>query len=153
MYEHKIFTDEEIKELVVKAFDGKIFTSYHCKPSDIGMIFMPIMFINSPPTEPYKPKSDDIKEERKNKLDYIKEKEHYDNVVLPNWEKNTQPKIQSFLEDVGMLYESYDKALPTGVNGYPIFASCGFMSKKDAVRFIEYYNKYGKIREELDKEF
>lgn len=68
MYEHKTFTDEEIKELVVKAFDCKIFTSYHCKPTDIGMIFMPIMFINSPPTEPHKPDSDDIKLQRKRVL-------------------------------------------------------------------------------------
>jgi len=153
MYEHKTFTDEEIKELVVKAFDCKIFTSYQCKPDDIGMIFMPIMFINSPPTEPHKPKSDDIKEHRKNKLDYIKEKEHYDTVVLPNWKENIQPKIQTFLEDVGMLYESYDKALPTGINGYPIFASCGFMSKNDSSRFLDCYGKYQKMREELDKQF
>jgi len=153
MYEHKTFTDKEIKELVVKAFDGKIFTSYHCKPEDMFMIFMPIMFINSPPSEPSKPDSDDIKEQRKNKLNYIKEKEHYDNVILSNWEKNIQPKIQTFLEDVGMLYESYDKALPKGVNGYPIFTSCGFLSKTDATRFLEIYNKYGKIRKELDEEF
>lgn len=153
MYEHKTFTDEELKELVVKAFEGKIFTSYHCKPSDIGMIFMPIMFINSPPSPPSKPDVDNIKEQRKNKLDYIKEKEHYDNVILPDWKKNIQPKIQAFLEDVGMLYESLDKALPTGVNGYPMFISCGFLSKVDAARFLEFYTKYEKVREKLDKEF
>jgi len=153
MYEHKTFTDEEIKELVVKSFEGKVFTSYHCKPSDIGMIFMPIMFINSPPSPPSKPDSDNIKEQRKNKLDYIKEKEHYDNVVLPDWKKNIQPKIQAFLEDVGMIYESLDKALTRGVNGYPMFTSCGFLSKADAKRFLDYYGKYEAIREKLDKEF
>jgi len=154
MYEHKTFTDEEIKELVVKAFEGKIFTSYHCKPDDIGMVFMPIMFINSPPSEPSKNKdSDDIKEERKNKLDYLKEKEHYDEVVLPDWKKNTQPKIVDFLNNVGMIYESFDKALPRGVNGYPMFTSCGYLSKTDASRFLEYYTKYEKVREKLDKEF
>ena len=52
-----------------------------------------------------------------------------------------------------MLYESYDKALPTGINGYPIFGSCGFMSKKDSSRFLECYGKYEKVREQLDNEF
>ncbi len=52
-----------------------------------------------------------------------------------------------------MIYESYDKSLPMGVNGYPIFSSCGFLSKSDASRFLEYYRKYEKVREKLNNEF
>ena len=163
MYKHKTFTDEEIKELVVKAFEGKIFTSYHCKPEDIGMIFMPIMFINSPPSAPREPElkeDSNIKKERKNKLNHLdsmtqwkKDMEHYNTVILPDWERDVQPKIIEFLDDVGMIYESNDKALPRGINGYPMFSSCGFLSKSDASRFLEVYGKYEKIREKLDKEF
>lgn len=42
---------------------------------------------------------------------------------------------KQYLKDLGCVWESTDAyALPRGVNGYPIFASCRFMCKTDYVR-------------------
>ena len=37
-------TDDELKQLAVEIFDGKVFTDRHCnRSSDISMVFMPII--------------------------------------------------------------------------------------------------------------
>ncbi len=158
MYEHKIYTDKEIKDLVIKAYEKEIFTSFQCDKENLASVFMPILFIRSQPTEPRDPvliKGDDIKEERKNKLDHIDEKKqweidmkHYNDVTYPEWEKNELPLLNAFIGDIGMIFEYMSKALPTGINGYPIFTSCGFLRKEDAQKFI---NKYKIYEEKLNK--
>jgi len=35
-------------------------------------------------------------------------------------------------DDVGLIYEYYDKALPRGINGYPMFLSMYLLNGKDA---------------------
>ncbi|MGX5608873.1 hypothetical protein ACWKTZ_21110 [Bacillus cereus] len=43
------------------------------------------------------------------------------------------------------LYEEYSKALPRGINGYPMFSSCGYLSKEEFKIFIEHYKKYNEL--------
>ena len=38
---------------------------------------------------------------------------------------------ESVRDTVGMVYEYYDKALPRGINGYPIFMSMALINKHD----------------------
>lgn len=52
------------------------------------------------------------------------------------------------IDDIGFVYEYYDKAGPRSINGKPIFFSCGFVSKADAKRIR---NKADKIRKLLDE--
>lgn len=53
---------------------------------------------------------------------------------------------QEQIKDLGFIYEYYDKAGPRGINGYPMFMSCGFVSKDDANRI---QNKVDQIRKAL----
>ena len=153
-YQHISHTDEEMRTLVRDIYDQKIFCSLQVpEHENMMMVFMPLMFIMSPPTEPSYKKGGTIKEERKKKLNYISEKQHYDEVIYPQWEKETLPKIRAYVADTGMVYEEISKALPRSCNGYPIFASCHFLSKSDTKRFVEMYQKYEIKRKEFDKEF
>lgn len=40
-----------------------------------------------------------------------------------------------------MVFEYYDKALPRGVNGYPMFMSCQLVNTADMKKLMEIYNK------------
>ena len=39
---------------------------------------------------------------------------------------------EAYVNDVGMLFEYYDKSFPRSINGYPIFSSLQILSKHDA---------------------
>jgi len=43
---------------------------------------------------------------------------------------------------VGLIYEYYDKALPRGINGMPMFMSMRVVPKEDMSALIEYVQKY-----------
>lgn len=143
--------------------DGKIFTSLQCNPNMLTSVFSVILFLNNPPTPPKKPElkgGSNIKDKRKNKLDHIDEIEvwkrkmiHYNKVTYPKWKKNEKPKNEEYISDIGMIYEDMDKALPMGVNGYPMFISCKILNKTDSKRFIEIYKSYFDKRQALDEEF
>lgn len=141
-WEHKRMTEEELKTLVRDVYDQKIFTSLHCNNFDVKMVFMPLMFIGSPPSEPSLTKN--IKIDRKNKLNYIQEKLDYENET---------PVREEFLKNIGMVYESYDQAGPRSINGYPIFMSFKIVSIEDTRKFIDKYNKYVEMRENFEKEW
>lgn len=50
--------------------------------------------------------------------------------------------IEKWKEDPpGMFYEYIEKAMPTGVNGYPMFMSMSYLTKKEAEIVVEYYEK------------
>lgn len=141
-WEHKKMTEDELKELVRDVYDQKIFTSLHCGAGDTRMVFMPLMFIGSPPSEPSP--TNNIKIDRRNKLNYIQEKLDY--------EQET-PVREEFLKNIGMVYEFYSQAGPRSINGYPIFMSFKIVSIDDTNKFIEKYNKYVKMRENFEKEW
>lgn len=52
-----------------------------------------------------------------------------------------------YKNDIGMIYEYYDKAGPRSVNGYPCFFSLCYLNKHDTMIVWE---KYAKIKELLD---
>lgn len=144
-WEHKIMTEEDMKTLVKDVYDAKVFTSLHLRGNDdylISSIFMPIMFLGAAPTKPSLDKNNQIN--RKNKLQYIED--------CLTYERET-PEREAFLNEIGMLYEDNSKAGPRSINGYPMFFSCKILSKADAKRFMEMYNKYVKMREEFEKQW
>ena len=165
-WKHNILTEEELRKLVKDVYDTKIFTSLHLSEYDshlITSIFMPIVFMGNPPSPPSEPqlrKGKDVREERKNKLNCIdeteqwkKEMEHYYNVIYPEWEKNEKPKIDKFMENIGMIYEKKSKAGPRFINGYPMFMSCHIVSKSDTKKFLEMYKEYEQKRKEFEEKW
>ena len=54
-----------------------------------------------------------------------------------------------YKNDIGLIYEYYDKAGPRSINGYPIFFSLAFVSKKDAKIVWEKVEKIQKIMEDV----
>ena len=50
-------------------------------------------------------------------------------------------QTQEYILDVGMVYSNYSEAGPMGINGFPIFFSCGFLSKDDTKIVMEKVNK------------
>lgn len=56
---------------------------------------------------------------------------------------------KEMIDDIGFVYEYFDKAGPRSVNGYPIFFSCAMVSKADAKRIGAKVNKIKKMLEEI----
>lgn len=54
-------------------------------------------------------------------------------------------------EDIGMLYESLDKAGPRSINGYPVFSSMGVLNKADAQRVLDTIKHIEKTREDEEQ--
>jgi hypothetical protein len=154
-WKHNILSEDELKTLVKDVYDAKIFTSLHIREFDsylIGSIFMPVLFLGSPPSEPSFPEpTGNIRKDRKNKLlqfDKIEEwKKEY-----KQWEDET-PIREAFLNNIGMVYEENSKAGPRSINGYPIFFGCKIVSIEDTKKFMEMYQKYEKMREEFEKQW
>ena len=56
---------------------------------------------------------------------------------------------KAMADDIGFVYEYYDKAGPRSINGYPIFFSCAFVSKHDAKIIGEKVIKIQKILKDV----
>ena len=119
-WEHKIRTEDELKELVRAVYDCKIFTSFQCDSYLLGSVFMPSMFFGSAPSKPSTSTNNQIT--RKNKLEYIDKMIEYEEDTV---------KREEFLKNIGMLYEENSKAGPRGINGFPMFMSCNIVSISD----------------------
>jgi hypothetical protein len=141
-WEHYTRTEEEMKELVRDVYDCKIFTSLQCPGHMMGSIFMCSIFMNTPPAFPSL--TGNIKLDRKNKLNHITETLKYEEETV---------KREAYIKNIGMLYEDYSKALPMGVNGYPMFFSVNIASIEEAKRFRDMYGKYETMRGEFEKEW
>lgn len=48
----------------------------------------------------------------------------------------------TFPEDTVALYEYNSKAGPRSMNGYPMFMSCGYLTKDEWEIFSQYYEQY-----------
>ena len=53
---------------------------------------------------------------------------------------------------VAHVYEYLYKAGPRSVNGYPIFFSCRFLTRKDWKKVVRYIRRYKRMREKFLKE-
>jgi len=141
-WDHKIFTEEEMKTLVREVYDAKIFTSLHCGMQNSMMVFMPMMFFGSAPTAPSLVSDNQVN--RKNKLNHIQ--------AVLDYEKET-PAREEFIKNIGMLYEYHSEAGPRSCNGFPMFMSCKIVSIQETERFLEMYKKYEKMREDFENEW
>lgn len=153
-WKHNDLTDEELKTLVKDVYDNKVFTSLQISKNEhlIGSIFMPVMFIGSPPSKPNFPEDEhNIKKNRKNKLDHIDALKEW-KIELKQW-KDDAPQREQFMQDIGMIYEYYGKEAPRSINGYPIFFSCNIVSKDDTKRFFEKFKEYEIARKEFEEKF
>ena len=54
-------------------------------------------------------------------------------------------------EDIGLIYEYLKEAGPRGINGYPMFTSCRFLTKKDTEIVFEKAKRIIKAMEEASK--
>jgi hypothetical protein len=55
-------------------------------------------------------------------------------------------------KDIGMIYEYLSEAGPRSCNGMPMFTSFKYLIKADAIKVMEYYEKYQKFKEDFLKE-
>jgi len=85
-WNHKIMTEEELKVLVKDVYDAKVFTSFQCDQHLMSMVFMPILFLNSPPSKPTK--TNEIRTDRKNKLIYMDD--------IAKWKNETKVREDFF---------------------------------------------------------
>ena len=136
---HSERTDDELKTIAKDLYHQKIFSSSHIPKHSthlINSIFMVLMFLSS--------KIDWKDDSRINKLIHI---------YLAHLEEDYAKRYDEYINDIGFIYESLDKALPMGINGFPIFYSCGILSKKDTDRMFDFYEKYKELQETLENSF
>jgi hypothetical protein len=69
--------------------------------------------------------------------------------LLKNFPEEEE-KFKSYLENIGLVFEYMDKAMPMAMNGKPIFSSANFLSKEDSGKMFQFYNQYKEIREKCD---
>ena len=65
--------------------------------------------------------------------------------ILSFLDKKTLAKMQK--DDVTLVYEYVDKAAPRGVNGYPMFFSCRFLTRGEATEMWGYYERMKAAKE------
>ena len=66
-------------------------------------------------------------------------------VFMPLLLGATNDMSKEQIDDIGFVYEYYDKAGPRCINGYPMFFSCGFVSKADAKKIGNKVSRIKKI--------
>lgn len=59
------------------------------------------------------------------------------------------PMTKEYADQVGAIYESLDKALPRGVNGYPMFTSLRFLHADDLPELIRLVEEKRRVLETL----
>ena len=136
---HSERTDDELKVIAKDLYHNKIFSSAHLPAHSqhlVNSIFMVLTFLT--PTISWRDDS------RLNKLIHI---------FLNHLEEDYAKRYDEYIKDIGFIYENYDKALPRGINGYPMFGSCGFLTRKDTERMFVFYEKYKELQEQLENEF
>jgi len=138
-WEHHPHTDEELKDIAKALYHNKIFSNLHMDTSNsmtIGMVFMPLFMMGSISWP-----SDESRESKVVRL------------LLEDKEVGYKKRYRKWLNDVGFIYEYYTESMPRSVNGMPIFSSCRFMSKSDAQKMIDLYNKYKEIQDNINTQF
>jgi len=136
---HNERSDDELKTIAKDLYNQKIFSSANIPPHSkhlLNSIFMVMMFIS--------PKIDWKDDSRMNKLIHI---------FLSHLEEDYTKRYDEYINDIGFLYESMDKAAPRGINGFPMFFSCGILNKKDTERMFVFYEKYKELQENLENSF
>lgn len=126
-------TSEEKSEFVRGCLQGLIFTSSMIPDHDwvrmVPRVFMPVAFgcLQVSVPEPQIPDEipEDMSVEEFEQLHTDKEK------IFARYEKLKEQLQKEFNDQLGIVWEWNDKALPRSINGYPIFMSCRIMNKED----------------------
>ncbi len=138
-------TDEELKQLVKDIDKGIVYTDRHVpKHTNINSIFMILMFMGGSDKK--------LSDTRENKIYNIlleQEREQYYKSIG----KTHEETMTEFYNSIGMIYEYMSEASPTAVNGQPCFFSCKFLNKEETEKFYVFYDKYVKLKEEMENEF
>ncbi len=137
-------SDDELKTLAKELFNNAIFTDRHIRDSsDLRRIFMVLMFMGH--------RSYDATT-RQGKIERLLTEAAKDNYFLTLGKTEDEAR-KDYFSSIGLIYEYYDKAMPMGINGYPIFGSCRFLSKEDTEKMFEFYDKYCDMQKKLSEEF
>jgi hypothetical protein len=148
-------SDDSIKQIAKDLYNGLIYTDRHCNAHEIMSRFMPLMFMG--PQSPVKPKhpnsNDSVENQRDNAIyDIIQrdldQKKYEDDLSWHDVEMKYYREV--YLTSIGLIYEYLTEAGPMGLNGGPIFTSLRLLNKEDSEKVFSYYEKYKKLREEVD---
>lgn len=127
-----LMSDQGRKDFVRDWLRNHVFSSFHLKPHDEGMlgqVFYPVLFGGVLPQfkEPVIPEEipEDMTVVDFDKLHDNREK------IFENWEKANDLIEVQFKQQLGLIWEYWDKSLPRSINGYPIFMSCRVMHIDD----------------------
>ena len=138
-WEHHPHSDDELKEIAKALYNNKIFSNLHMDNQNsmtIGMVFMPLFMMGSISWP-----NDESRESKVIRL------------LLEDKEAGYKKRYQKWLSEVGFIFEYYDESMPRSINGMPIFASCRFLSKTDAQRMMDFYNKYKELQDSINSQF
>ena len=134
-WEHKETSDEDLKAIAKDLYEGKIFSDRHIdKHTSTYSVFMSFALW-------------DIYEKTE------KEDPKLEADRLVSLELYPIEKRDEFINDIGLIYEYLSKATPTSINGYPTFISHNLLSKKDTIKMFEYYEKYEKLKKEIEEKY
>lgn len=139
--------DDFLKSLAKDIYNGKVFTSNHCKPNEISMVFMAYMLMS--PQSPTNPYNTDTKAENRNHIIWdLLEKDELDKIY-----EYEQEYFESFRKNIAMIYEYMDSPnlSPTGINFLPLFYSFRYISVNDIGKLNDFYRQYKEIRQVADE--
>ena len=129
----KKMTPDEKKEFIRGCIQGQIFTSSMVPDHEwvrmVPHIFMPVAFgcLSVDLPEPSIP--DEIPEDMS--VDEFDRLHSEKDEISAKYEALREKIDQAYIAQLGVVWEWYDKSLPRGINGYPIFMSCRMMHKED----------------------
>jgi hypothetical protein len=127
----KSLTDDELKQIAKDIYNVDIYTDRHCQAHEITQSFMILMLMG--------PNGESSNDETSGKRD---------SKIL---EREIEQKYYNeYLNQIGLVYEYWDKRSPMGINGKPIFMSCHFLSKEDTEKMFGFYETYIELRKNVD---
>jgi hypothetical protein len=145
---------DKLKEIAMDLYNGKIYCDRHSGNMTTS-VFMVLMFMGpkKPNTPSYPNDGNSVAENRDNNIYDVlqreKDQKKYEE-DLKDYKLAKKIYKKEYLTSIGFIYEYLTEAVPMSVNGQPIFYSARFLNKQDTEKMFKYYEKYKKIREEVD---
>lgn len=146
-WKHNSYNESELKDIAKKIYNNEIFTTAHCQGDTSS--FMILSFIGP---------HNDLKTINDNDNDVLKRKKKFHNLeVMRQRRKYFKSKgttlekaVEDWWNDIGLVFESYDKAGTMAINGMPTFFSCKIMTKEDTKTMWNFFEEYKEMREKID---
>lgn len=60
-------------------------------------------------------------------------------------------KTEEEVNDIGLIFEYMDKAMPRGINGMPCFGSCRILPKSETEKMFKFFEDYKALKESFAK--